>query len=420
MGGLRAGHQLRAGHLRERQDVHRAQGPPRTARRRAGHAQKPALLPRGAAERVRRHHAQPQDGRARRTAREPRVEVGAVDARDHREALRARSRERARIERDGGRDVQRGAGLPHRPLPRQGDRPEPARVPVRQQLVRAALEPRAHRPRADHGRGGHRRRGAREVLRADGRDARHRRKSPDAAALPDGDGAADLAVGGRGARREGEGAAFAAADGALARARERRARAVRARVRPRGRGRRLPRRRRRRERLARGDVRGDARLRRQLAVGRRAVLRARRQEARAARDGDRDPVQEGAARAVPRARRRDFAERARHAHPARRGHRPALHDEGAGAADRAPRRRDGFPVRDGVRLEHAGGVRAALARRDARRGDALHAARRGRRAVGVLRPGHRGMAGRGERAAAWGPEPADDLIARDGRRWRKP
>ena len=48
-------------------------------------------------------------------------------------------------------------GLPHRPLPRQGDRPERPGVPLRQRHVRAAVEPQLHRPRADHGGRGHRR-----------------------------------------------------------------------------------------------------------------------------------------------------------------------------------------------------------------------------------------------------------------------
>ena len=62
-------------------------------------------------------------------------------------------------------DLRRDAGLPHRPLPRQGDGPEPAGVPLRQRHVRAAVEPQLHRQRADHGRRGHRHRHPRRVLR---------------------------------------------------------------------------------------------------------------------------------------------------------------------------------------------------------------------------------------------------------------
>ena len=71
--------------------------------------------------------------------------------------------------------VRREAGVPHRPLSRQGDGAEPPRLPLRQLALRATVEPRARRPRADHRRP---RRsaseGRREVLRADGGDPRHR------------------------------------------------------------------------------------------------------------------------------------------------------------------------------------------------------------------------------------------------------
>ena len=85
---------------------------------------------------------------------------------------------------------------------------------------------------------------------------------------------------------------------AHARPEVRRARPVRAGVR-RGRGgARLPRGGRRRARLDHRDVRRGEALRRQLALGRHAVLRADGQAARAARDDDRDPVQARAAPAV--------------------------------------------------------------------------------------------------------------------------
>ena len=120
-------------------------------------------------------------------------------------------------------------------------------------------------------------------------------------------------------------------------------------------------------------------------------------------------------------------ERPRAPHPARRRDRPPLHLQGARAADHPARRRDGLPLRRLVRLEHPRGVRAASPRRHARRGDALHAPRRGRRAVGVhqSRVRRHGRARgtrrrRSTRAGSWGPEQAEDLLARDGRRWRRP
>ena len=48
--------------------------------------------------------------------------------------------------------LHRGRGLPHRPLPRQGDRSEHAGAAVRERHLRADLEPPVHRPRPDHGR----------------------------------------------------------------------------------------------------------------------------------------------------------------------------------------------------------------------------------------------------------------------------
>ena len=288
------------------------------------------------------------------------------------------------------------------------------------------MEPGAHRSRGNHRRRGHRNGGAREVLRADGHHARHRGEPPDAAPLPDGDGAPHLAVGRRRARGEGQGAEVAPHDGAADRDGERRARAVRARVRPRRRGARLPRGARRRPSLGGRDLRRDEGARRQLAVGRRPVLRAGGQAARAAGDRGRHPVQEGPPLALQRAGRRDQPQRPRDAHPARRGDRPALHLEGARPGDHSSRRGDGLPLRRVLRVEHARGLRAASARRHARRRHALHAPRRGRRAMGVHRPRVRRLGARGEHpspiyaAGSWGPEQAEDLIARDGRRWRKP
>ena len=61
--------------------------------------------------------------------------------------------------------LHRGRGLPDRPLPRQGDRPEHARAPLRERHLRADLEPPVHRPRPDHRRRDAGHRGARRLLR---------------------------------------------------------------------------------------------------------------------------------------------------------------------------------------------------------------------------------------------------------------
>ena len=103
--------------------------------------------------------------------------------------------------------LRRVAGLPHRPLPGQGDRPQPDGLPLRQRHLRAALEPALRRPRADHRGRGPGRRGPRRVLRAGRRQPRHPAEPPAAAAHPGRHGAADRLRGRRAARREGARAA---------------------------------------------------------------------------------------------------------------------------------------------------------------------------------------------------------------------
>ena len=68
-------------------------------------------------------------------------------------------------ERRGGLGVRRVAGVPPRPLSRQGDGAEPPGAAVRQRHLRADLEPSLRRPRPDHRRRGSRDRPPRRLLR---------------------------------------------------------------------------------------------------------------------------------------------------------------------------------------------------------------------------------------------------------------
>src|SRR5438034_381606 len=152
----------------------------------------PALLLRDTAEPLRRHHREPRGLRPRAPG------GGRLHADHHREAVRARLRERAGARPPARGRLPRGAGLPDRPLPRQGDRPEHPRVPVRQRHLRASVEPQPRgRGPADRRRV-HRRRDPRRVLRGGGGAARHDAEPPAPAPLPDRHGAArDLRRGSR-------------------------------------------------------------------------------------------------------------------------------------------------------------------------------------------------------------------------------
>ena len=109
-------------------------------------------------------------------------------------------------QRRGARRVRRVAGLPDRPLPRQGDGPEPDGAAVRQRAVRAGVEPQLHRPRPDHRRRGHRDRRPRRLLRGRRRAARPGPEPHAAAARAADDGAADRVRRRPRARREAQGA----------------------------------------------------------------------------------------------------------------------------------------------------------------------------------------------------------------------
>ena len=88
----------------------------------------------------------------------------------------------------------------------------------------------------------------------------------------------------------------------------------------------------RRSEVTHRDVRRDAALHRQLAVGRRPLLPANRQAAAAPRDRGGGPVQAGAVDVVQGyARARTQLERTRPSHPAGRRHLALLRREGAGS-----------------------------------------------------------------------------------------
>ncbi len=86
--------------------------------------------------------------------------------------------------------LRRAAGLPHRPLPGQGDGAEPAGPALRQRHLRAGVEPALRGLRGDHRRGDAGRRAPRPVLRGGRRAARHDHAAPHPAVLAGRDGAA--------------------------------------------------------------------------------------------------------------------------------------------------------------------------------------------------------------------------------------
>jgi glucose-6-phosphate 1-dehydrogenase len=98
------------------------------------------------------------------------VQRGRLAAGGHREAVRARPASARKLNAIVENGLPRRLGVPHRPLPGQGDGPEPAGPALRQPDVRARLERQLRRPRADHHGRGHRHRWSGRVLR------RHRRR----------------------------------------------------------------------------------------------------------------------------------------------------------------------------------------------------------------------------------------------------
>ena len=120
-------------------------------------------------------------------------------------------------------------------------------------------------------------------------------------------------------------------------------------------------------------------------------------------EGHRDR-RDAQARAAPRLPRRGVdrraAERPRADRPAQRGRVAVDRGEDPRHADGDPPGADGVPLRLGVHVAVAGGLRAADPRRDARRRDALHPQRRGRGAVEHLRPDRRDLGADAGSAAA--------------------
>ena len=319
-------------------------------------------------------------------------------ARGHREAVRPRPRERARARRRRVGGLPARLGLPHRPLPRQGDGPEPPGPALRQPDVRAHLERELRRPRADHDGRGHRHRGPRRLLRRHRRRARRHPEPPAPAARARRDGGAGVVRRALPAGREDQ--------GALRRAPAARAVpahgpwAVRRRLAGRRGGHRLPRGGRHPRHLHHGDVRGGPRRHRQPPLGGRPVLPAHGQAPGASRDRGRRRVQEGPAPAV-----RELAgvgpreQRARDPRPAGRGRDDALRRQGPGHRDGGPRRDDGLRLRARVHGVVAGGVRAPHPRRPARRPAAVPHARGGRALLEDPRPDHRALGREGQARA---------------------
>ena len=95
---------------------------------------------------------------------------GLLAPRGHREAVRPRPGLRPGAQPGRARGLPAQRGLPDRPLPGQGDRPEHPGAALRQHDVRADLEPVVRRPRPDHHGRGHRHRRPGRLLR------RHRRR----------------------------------------------------------------------------------------------------------------------------------------------------------------------------------------------------------------------------------------------------
>ena len=210
-----------------------------------------------------------------------------------RDAARRPTWRRVVIEKPFGHDLRIGAassttsstsvvparlGVPHRPLPRQGDGAEHPGAALRQPAVRADLERQLRRPRADHDGRGHRRRRPGRLLRRHRRGPRRHPEPPAAAAGADRDGGARSRFDADDLRAEKE-KVLAAVTLPEDLATHHRPRPVRRRLAGRREGRRLPRGGRDDPRVDDRDVRRDHARDRHPPLGGRAVLPAHRQAA---------------------------------------------------------------------------------------------------------------------------------------------
>ena len=150
-----------------------------------------------------------------------------------------------------------------------------------------------------------------------------------------------------------------------------------------------------------GDLRGPAPAGRQLALGWCSISAAGRQASGAPGDRDRDQAEaRPASRLQPGRVARDQAEPAHPHGPAQRGRVAAARRKDSGNAHEDPLGEHGVPLRHGLSLAVAGGLRAPDRGRDARGRDAVHTRRRGRGPVAHLRADHRRLGSLAGPAAA--------------------
>ena len=200
LGPAGRGNPVRTGHLRRREGLSTAGRDAGEAGCRAGHRRQSRLLPVDPAEGV------PDGLRAAAEVRAGPTAAGPLEPGGHREAVRPRPGKRPGAEQHRQQRVPRGVGVPHRPLPRQGNRPEHPGAALRQRAVRADLERQLRRQRADHHGRGHRPRRPRWLLRRCRRGARRDPEPPDPADGADRDGGAGQLQPARIAGREDQGA----------------------------------------------------------------------------------------------------------------------------------------------------------------------------------------------------------------------